>query len=97
MNYTSFGKKIIYFSVQWPKDSQITHKSVRNRRVTLEVTFKDHQVQLPEHFGAKWMLKHIAEGTVHIPLEHWQARGTNHLTRKPIPVFVHPHGKEMFR
>lgn len=29
-------------------------------------------------------------------LEYWQAQGINHITKKPVAVFDHLHGKEMF-
>jgi len=30
-----------------------------------------------------------------MPLKHWQAWSFDHLSRKPVPVFDHPLGKEM--
>lgn len=38
--------------------------------VQLTGTFKDNRVQLPDHFRAKQMLKHINDGIVEMPLEH---------------------------
>lgn len=31
-----------------------------------------------------------------MPLEYWQAQGIKHLPRKPVPVFEHPLGKDIF-
>lgn len=36
----------------------------------LEVTYSDHQVQLPGHMRAKRKLKHVAEGIIPMPLKH---------------------------
>jgi len=38
---------------------------------------------------------HIIKGIVQMPLKHWQAWGIDHLSRKPVPMFAHPLGKEM--
>jgi len=40
-------------------------------------------------------LKHINGGIVQTSLEHRQVWGNNHPSRKPVPVFEHPQGKEM--
>lgn len=45
----------------------------QNRTVQLKRTFKDHQVQLPDHFRANWQLKDINEGVVQTVHEHGQA------------------------
>lgn len=42
-----------------------------NRKFQLEETFKDHPVQMPNHFRANQKLQHIQEGIVHMPLGHW--------------------------
>lgn len=57
---------------------------------------KDHPVQLPEYFQASQKLKHVNEGIIQIPLEHWQASGINHPARKPVPVSDHPHNTDIF-
>lgn len=41
-------------------------------------------------------LGHITEGIAQMPLEHWQARGSIQLPRKPVAVCEHPHIKETF-
>jgi len=58
----------------------------------LKGTSRDHLVQLPDHFRAKQILKYVIEGIVQIPLEHGQALGINHLTRKPVPVYYTAEG-----
>lgn len=40
-------------------------------------------------------LRHVIKGIVQIPLKHWQAWDINHLSKKTVPVFNHPLGKEM--
>lgn len=65
----------------------------RNRIVLLEETYKDHQIQLPDH-RADQNLKHIIEGIVQMDLE--QAWGINHLPKKTVPVLDHPQGEEIF-
>lgn len=42
-----------------------------NRTVLLEGTFKEHQVQLPEHFGTNQKLKHATESILQMPFGHW--------------------------
>lgn len=59
----------------------------------MEGTFRD-QIQLPGHFRDNQKLRLITEDIVRMPLERWQAWGTNHLTRKPMTVSDHSHGKE---
>jgi len=51
-------------------------------------------VQPPEHFRADQKLKQVVKGIVHMPLKNWQGWGIGHLSRKPVPVFDHPLGKE---
>ncbi|KAK4816063.1 hypothetical protein QYF61_011071 [Mycteria americana] len=58
-------------------------------------TDHDHPVQLPDRFRADQKLKHGIKGIVQMPLKHWQAWGIDHLSRKPVPGFDHPLGKEM--
>lgn len=67
-------------------------------------------VQLQQHLGKNtsqwWHLKKANEGpewfiitTIHtteMPPEHWWAGGTDHLSRKPVPVFDLPLGKKLF-
>jgi len=50
----------------------------------LEGTYNYHLVQLPAHFRADQKLKHVNKGIVWMPLKHWQARGIDHLSRKPV-------------
>lgn len=62
--------------------------------VHLEVTFKDHKIQLSDHFRSNKKLKHIIENTesiIQIPLEYWQTWCINQLSR-----FEHPYSKEIF-
>ena len=61
----------------------------------LEGTYNNRLAQLPDHFRADQKLKHAIKGIVQMPLKHWQAWGIDHLSRKPVPVFDHPLGKEM--
>lgn len=42
------------------------------------------------------MLKQVIKDTVRMPLKPWQAWGTDHLSKKPVPVFDHPLWKETF-
>lgn len=56
--------------------------------VQLEGTFKDHQVQLPDHSKANHN-----EDNVQMYLEHWQEWGINWLG-KFVPAFGHPHTKD---
>lgn len=41
-------------------------------------------------------LNNTHSGFVQMPLEQWQARGINLLSRKPVSEFDHPYGKEIF-
>lgn len=66
------------------------------RIVQLEGTYQDHQVKLHYHFRANWKWKHISEGVIQTPFVCWQAWDTDHLCRKPLPEFNHPHGREIF-
>lgn len=50
----------------------------------------------PERFRANQKLQHVTEGIIHLPPEHWQARGIDHLTGKPAPVPDHPFSTEIF-
>jgi len=50
---------------------------------------------VPDHVRARQKLKDNNKGIVQMPLEHWQAWGINHITRKPVPVFDQSHGKEI--
>lgn len=59
----------------------------------MEEVFKDHLVRLPDCFRANQNIKHIIEGIIQMPLRPWQAWG---ISRKPLPVFDQPHGKEIF-
>jgi len=61
----------------------------------LEGTYKDHQVQLPDHFRAGQKLKRVTKGMVQAPLKHCQDWGISQLCRKPVAVFDHTLGKEM--
>ena len=54
-----------------------------------------HPVQLPGHFQVSQKLKHVIEGVIQIPLEHWQTWGINHPARKPVPVSDHPHNTDI--
>uniref|UniRef100_A0A8C3C7U3 Ubiquitin-conjugating enzyme E2 G2 n=1 Tax=Cairina moschata TaxID=8855 RepID=A0A8C3C7U3_CAIMO len=45
----------------------------------------------PQHFRAKQQVEHITEGSVQVPPDCCQARGTDHLSRKPVPAFGHFH------
>lgn len=74
---------------------QVWWKTEQKRTVLSKGTFKD-QVQLPDRFRTKQKLKHINEGIAPVTLEHWQAQGINHLSRKTSPVSEHPHATEMF-
>jgi len=38
----------------------------------LEEIHNDHPVQLPDHFRADQMLKHVIKGNVQMPLKQWQ-------------------------
>lgn len=58
-------------------------------------TFKYHSVQLSDLFGDKQKLKHATEGIIQMLLEHWQAWGISHLTKRPVPLFDHNHGKHV--
>jgi len=58
-------------------------------------THNDHLVPLPDQLRADQQLKHVIKGIVQMPLEHQQAWGIDHLSRKPVPGFHHPLGKEM--
>lgn len=51
---------------------------------------------LPDRFRAHQTLKRAIEGIIQTPLKHWQARGINHFSGKPVPVLGHPRGKELF-
>lgn len=66
----------------------------QNRVVQLEGTYKDRQVQLPNHFRANQKLGYINKGIVQMPLEHYGR--ISHLSRKPVSVFDHPCSKENF-
>jgi len=63
----------------------------------LKETYNDHLVQLPDQFRADLKLKHVVKGIVQMPLKHRQGWGIDHLSRKPVPVFDHPLGKDMLR
>lgn len=52
-----------------------------------EQTFKDHPVQLLNHFLANQIVKAYWGGHCPMFLEHWQAWGINHFIKKPVPVF----------
>ena len=54
----------------------------------------ENWVQLSDHFRSNQKLKHI-KGIIQMPLEHWQAWGIKHPSRKPIPGYDKPHGKEI--
>ena len=77
----------------WTKECSIA----LHRIVHLEESFNNHWVQLPDHFRVNQKWKHINEGIVQMPVEHWQAWGINQLSKKSVPEFSHPHGKEMFQ
>jgi len=62
----------------------------------LEGTYNNHLVQLPDDFIADQKLKDVIKGIAQMPLEHRQAWGINHLSRRPVPVFDHSLGKEAF-
>ena len=40
------------------------------RKIQLEVTFRKHLVQLPNHVKASQMLEHIIKSIIQMPLEH---------------------------
>jgi len=40
--------------------------------------------------------QHIINAITQMPLEHWQAWGISHHTRKSLLVFDHPHSKKKF-
>lgn len=62
-------------------------KSIKqNRIVQVEKLFKEHFLQLSDHLRANQKLRHDTEGTVQMSLEHRQAWGINHLSRKPLPL-----------
>ena len=61
----------------------------------LEVTYNKHLIQLPDQFRADQKLKHVIKEIAQMPLKHWQAWGTDHPSRKPLPVFDHPLSAEM--
>lgn len=46
----------------------------RDKIVHLEGIFKDHSVQLSDHFRANQKLQHTQEDIAHVPLERWQPR-----------------------
>lgn len=69
-----------------------TCKTEQNRTVQLERTFKYHY----NLFRAIQELKHVTEGIVQMSFGHWWAWGLNHLSRKLVPAFSHPHLKEFF-
>lgn len=41
----------------------------------------------PLHPSSNQKLRHVIEGTAQMPVEHWQALGINHVSRKPVPGF----------
>lgn len=59
-------------------------------------TFEDRLLLLLDLFTTNQKLKHVTEGIIQMPLEYWQKRGIKQLIRKPVPVFDHHHGKEIF-
>jgi len=65
------------------------------QKFQLEGTYNNHLVQPPDHSRADQKLKHVIKGIVQMPLEHGQAWGIDHISRKPVLVFDHPLGKEM--
>lgn len=73
-----------------------TSNQNRTEHNSLEGAFKDHLVQLPDHFRAKQNLNHIIEGIIQMSLKHWQTWGINHVPRQPVVVFDHPLNKENF-
>jgi len=56
----------------------------------LEEAYNDHLAQLPDQYRADHKLKHVVMGIVQMPLKHWEPRGINHLSSKPVPVFDPP-------
>lgn len=72
----------------------LNFRTEQNRAVQLGGTCKDHQVQLPKYFRANQKLEYINEGIVQMPLERYGR--ISHLSRKPVSVFHHPCGKEIF-
>lgn len=56
--------------------------------VQLEKIYKDHWVQLPDHFRTDQNLKYTIEGISQMSLERWWAWGTNHLTRRLFQCLI---------
>lgn len=52
-------------------------------------------IQLPDHFIAGKMLKHINNGIAQMSLQHWQSWGINHFSKEPVPVVDHHLSEEM--
>jgi len=67
----------------------------REQNSSVGRTFKYRSVQLSDLFGDKQKLKHATEGIIQMLLEHWQAWGISHLTKRPVPLFDHNHGKHV--
>jgi len=61
----------------------------------LEGNYKDHVVQLPDHFRAGQRLKRVTKCMVQVLLKYCQAWGIDYLSRRSVVVFDHPVGKEM--
>jgi len=61
----------------------------------LQGAYTNHLVQLSDHSRADQKLKLVVKGIDQMPLEHWESRGINHLSRKRVPVSDHSLGKEM--
>lgn len=64
----------------------------RDRIAHWEGTFKDDQVQPPDHFR----LKRINESIAQMASECWQAWGISTSLGNTGLVFCHPHGKYIF-
>lgn len=58
----------------------------QDRTVALEGSYKDHNAQLSDHVRANQKLKHIGNGIVQMPFEHWQTWGISHFSEKPVPA-----------
>lgn len=56
----------------------------------MEGTYKDHKVQLSDHFRTNQKLTNNIDGIVQKPPEHGQACGIDHLSGKPVPESEHP-------
>lgn len=61
----------------------------------MEGAYSNHLAQLPDHFKADQKLQDVIKDILQMPLKHQQAWVIDHLSRKPVPGFDHPLGKEV--